>query len=346
MTDTQIDTHSESVHPEIANGIDVRDPVKAPIEADDPDALDIAAAREEIAKAGQPAAPVTEAKSTPAAPAAAAQAEPKPAEPAKPASPPDQMIPKARLDEVLSKLSEAERRNAFLEGALTARTEPKAEPAKQEPAAPQRTLDQIEAEKLALADQFDQGKISATEWEREKIALDREARALTEKPAAAAAPAQSDDLFLEVLTQKLEQKHPYSTLITNDTDWDFIEVKARQELTANGQPLTDSPADTLLLRQKMAELTDVYGPLMTGKTLNKSAPAGTGNPPATTPAASPTAAARAAKLGMAESLPPDISNLGGSPASGTEISETALLNMSDDEIGALPETTRRRILKT
>jgi hypothetical protein len=344
MTDTQTNTHSESVHPDIADGIEVREPVKAPIEADDPDALDIAAAREEIAKAGQPAAPATEPE--PAVPAAAAT-EPKPAEPPKPAAQPDQMIPKARLDEVLKKQGDLERRNAFLEGALSAVTPPKAEPAAPAtPEPPKRTIDQIEAEKLTLADQFDQGKISAKEWREKESALDREARALTERPAAAAAPAQGDELFLEALTQQLEQKHPYSTLITDDADWTFIEAKARQQLTAGGKSLTDSAADTLLLRQKMAELTDVYGPTLTGKSLKKSAPAGTGTPPANPPAASPTAAARAAKLGMAESMPPDISNLGGSPASGTEISDTALMNMSDDEIGALPEATRRRILKT
>ncbi|WP_341893746.1 hypothetical protein [Ferrovibrio terrae] len=348
MTVEQTSDHSDSVHPDLANGIEVRELVKAPIEADDPDALDIAAAKADIETAAKPAAAQPDSK--PAAPVApAATTTPPQTASAKPAGQPDQpMIPKARLDEVLKRQEDLVKRNAFLEGALSAGKPADTPAAPAAPAAPARTIAQIEADKLGLADQFDQGKLSAKEWREKEIALDREARALTEKPAAA--PVQQDDLFLESLTQQLEELHPYAKDgILDDAQWIFIETEARKSFSAEGKTIGEGSADTFLLRQRMAQLSDRFGPVMTGKDLKK--PAAANGPAATTqtttpPAPSATAAARAGKLGLAERIAPDISNLGGSAAPSTELSDAALMNMSDDEIGALPEATRRRILQT
>jgi hypothetical protein len=360
MTVPTTGNHSESVQTEPQPGLEVRDVVKAPIEADDPDAIELAEARalaEREANAGdgkadeadtknQPAPAATPAAAKPEAPAQAPAAKP---EAAKPAGQQDQpMIPKARLDEVLKKQSDLERRNAFLEGALSAQGQLKsgeAAPAAPEP--PKRTLDHIDADKVSLAKQFDEGKLSATEWQEKLVELDREARALS-APAPTANQQAGDDLFLEHLTDQLEQKHPYSKLIEEDSHWQFLETEAMRQLAAEGVRIGKSATDTFILRQRMAQLTDVYGPTMTGKSIQKKSagPAATTTTPPN-PAPAKSAAARAEKLDMAARHPADINQLGGSSTNDAgEISEAAILTMSDEEIAALPEATKRRILKS
>ncbi|WP_341702619.1 hypothetical protein [Ferrovibrio sp.] len=359
MTDTVNTTdHPESVSNR-TDGIEVREPVIAPMEADDVDAIEMADALKDVdaktADKGEPAQTTEPPK--PAAGAAAPQP-PKPeAEADKPApegaTTKPVMIPKARLDEVLGKLDEAARQNAYLQGKLDQAAaqpqpaKPAGEPPKAEPT-PDQILAGIEAEKLDLAEKYDRGEISTAEWKKREIELDRKGRQVQQDMLAPAraepAPAQTkDDLALDLATAELEKRHPYSTLITEESDWAFLEGKARQQLVAAGEVLDGSARAALLLRTTMAQLTDTYGPHMTGKVIEK---------PATKPVGqqqhqpSGTAAARGAKLTMADGLPPDINNLGGSAASSTEISEADILGMTDEDIAALPEATRRRILKT
>lgn len=362
MTVTPNNNHPDSVTTsERTDGVEVREPVKAPIEADDPDAIDIAEAQAAIEREQAAAKAAGQGEQT-GEPQAAPQGEPQaPQPPAQPQGQPQQqgpkaeppMIPKPRFDEVLGKADELARRNAFLEGQIAAMQSQK--PAGQaqgqpaaEPEKPKRTLEQIDADKVALAEEYDSGKLSTAEWKKREVELDREARQLMQQPAQASQqpPAGSDDLFLEQLTQQLEAKHPYSTLITDEADWAFIETKARQQLAAEGEKIGDDSRSTFLLRQKMAQLTDKYGPTLTGKQLQQPQVQRQGGQQQQQPGGSTKAQAREAKLQQADGMPPNINSLGGTAASSTEISEADILAMDDEAIAALPESTRRRFLQT
>jgi hypothetical protein len=75
---------------------------------------------------------------------------------------------------------------------------------------------------------------------------------------------------LETLTAELEDAHPYVHLISLDQDWRFLVLRASQELRGEGvilpteRPLTSR--EILTLRERIAKLSDRYGPALTGAT--------------------------------------------------------------------------------
>jgi len=340
----------------------------APIADDDPDAIMLREAQAQVEQEqGSKAEPEPEPTGTAASQEPPAQAGAQTETPATQGQP-TPMVPKPRLDEALNKLDETNRKIAFLEGRLAqSQSQPTAQPAQgtatPAPAQPVKTiteqLDALDMERIALAEKYDKGELSTVEWKKAETELDKRSRALLleqQKPAAAPQNPQGDDLFLDQVTDQLEQQHPYTVLITSDADWQFLEVKAREQLKAEGQTIGADSRSTFLLRQKMAQLTDTYGPAMTGKTIEKKAPpanAGQPNGGAAKPATqqpnagvSQTAQARAAKLDLAARHPVNTGTVGGAAATGETVSAADIENMSDEEIAALPPQTRRRFLQT
>ena len=313
-------------------------------------------------------------------PAKAVEAEGKKAEPvageAKPEAPKAEgeppMIPKPRFDQVLADREQAISAAAYWRGVAEARgtvTQPgvgeQETPAIGEPA---KTVDEqlaeVRTERIKLATRFDDGEMSAKEWEESRAKLEdkeREIRSSVEPaPAAPAAtpapqPTSSDDLYLDNLTTTLEDQHPFTLEIDEkDPRWAFLETEAWQQLGKEGVDITPDSRGTYVLRQRMAELTDVYGPIWTGKTseeLKKAKaeaepkvpeqqpPGNSGEQP------SKTAKAREAKLIANAEAPPDVSRLGAGGAQ-TEVSDAQIEGMTDEEIAALPEATRRRLMPT
>lgn len=297
------------------------------------------------------------------------------AAPAAPAAEATITVPKARLDAVLAARDRANQENAFLKGqidVLARQPAPSATPAPA-PAAPAKTqkeqLSDIDAAKVKLAERFDAGEISAKEWKQQETVLDAQGRELliqAQAPARAPQqPAQDDQLYLENLTAQLEDAHPYSVLIatTEGNKWAFLEAEARSHLLHQGVQLGTDARSLYALRETMAQLTDHYGPIWTGVPVDQAVAKVaeiTGRKPAGAPAAaarpatppapgglSRQAVERANKLALAGRHPPDPAAAGAAGASGTaDITDAQLAQLSDEEITALPEATRRRFIAT
>lgn len=291
------------------------------------------------------------------------------------------MIPKARLDEVLKDRDEAEQRAAYwqgrAEGSGGRKTGEGEEGKGEQQAAAEVTPDEIiaqgEKELLALAEKYEAGEVTERERVEQEIAINRtiqdarEKRLLDiqrqERGQQQQQPAKgSNDLYLDRLTAQLEVDHPYTAHIQGERHWNFLRDLAAEQLTAEGVTLTNDAVGTYTLRERMAMLTDDYGPIMTGITKEQLQSSNAGQQQGqqgqgqqgqqgqqqqtgqSQPGGmSPAAKARADKLALAEGHPPDTTNLGSS-GQHEEITEARINTMTDDEIAALPETTLRKIL--
>jgi len=319
---------------------------------DDVDNAELAEAR----KALDEAPPATEQAGQPAEQPPAAQPQPT----GKPAGKPDVtvetvMVPKARLDEVLRERAEAERRATYLQGALDAQRmapgaarPPAEQPAAQAPPSPEQRIGTVKAQRLALAKKYDDGEIDAAEFRKQDDAYEDQIwniRQETLRPASQPAPRQTpaNDLYLEEVTERLEAQHPYTTVLA-DTDMQFLVMKAKESLTAEGVRLGNDPRSLLLLRKRTAELSDTFGPMLTGKQLQPATSAANAGTPTQPAGMSAQAQARANKLALAASHPADIQNLGGPGQAAGVPTQQQIAAMSDEEIAALPESTRARIM--
>ena len=271
----------------------------------------------------------------------------------KAASEPDKslMIPKARLDEVLDAKSKAEQDAAYWKGVAAAQATalhpPVGDPGKDAAPLPQDRIKGLEAEIDAAWSKADEGELSLSEARKKEREIASQIRAIeeemspkkTELRESDALKARSEDLYLTEKTEELKQAHPYVGLITDAQDWTFLRHKALTALQQEGANLTPGPRADLMLRQRMAELTDVYGPSITGKALPKDQ----SKPNHTQSGMSPTAQARAEKLALAERQPPDTGALGRTGMK-DEITEADINSMSEEDIAALPESVRRKFL--
>lgn len=323
--------------------------------SDDLDDLELqnakAAAQAEEAK---PAAPGEPEVAQPAAAAApGAPEKPKGQQEQQPAAP---MIPKARFDEVNNKNDELARQNAFLAGQVealkvrgpAAPAPAAAPPAPATPPAADRLL-AVGTQIDALARKYDAGEISYAELKTQERALTNQEQAIREEILLAKVPQQQQptattDLYLDQLTATLETQHPYLAEIASEKDFAWLVEKAKDELAAERVELPKGPVGSYKLRERVAVLSDKFGPMLTGKTL--AIPGATPAAPApATPAApglSPDAQARAAKIAMQGNMPPNVASMTGS--AGEVISEASIENMSDDDLAALPIATRNRFL--
>lgn len=258
------------------------------------------------------------------------------------------MIPKARFDEVNSEVARLREQLAYQQGVIEAsqrQAPPTGDtPQAEAPKSPEERLAEVRGQKQTLAAKYDEGELSYAELtaEMDKLADAEDAiRAERLQPKEQAAPANGgDDLYLEERTTQLEDQHPYALEIKSQADWDFIGKKAVEELRAEGVTLTNDARGDLVLRERMAKLTDRYGPMLTGKDLSKS----TGQEQTTQPGGlSAQAEARKQKLAEADGHPPDLSN-SGSPGTPTEYTDDKVEGMSMEEIGDLPQSTRDRLL--
>ena len=276
------------------------------------------------------------------------------------------MIPKSRFDEAVgqerARTEEAMRAASYWKGVSDASGQKGSAPGQPEgPDQPeQKTPETVIAEERAklaeLATKYDDGDISTADFEKERAEIDDriwEARRSQITPEPKEEPAKVDPgegLYLDQLTAELEGKHPFTREIPdNDPRWNTLQQEALRALESEGVLLPPGDRGKFVLRQRMAELTDHYGPLWTGKTLEelKGETSDKEETPSEdeTPALSPTAKARADKLALADNHPPDTSKVG-STGDSTEVSDAAIEAMSDDQIAALPENVRRRILPT
>lgn len=338
-------------------------PIPSEAEPLDPGKAELARLRAEAeaeeAAAAAPAAPATPDPAI-AAPVAPVEAPPAPAAAAEPAAP--IMVPKARLDEALTRTRAAEAAALRMEGMLQALQRQPAAPAA--PAAPPApTLESlIQAEEARIeeaATRFDAGETTMVEFKRVERDAMAKIQSLREQAlyeaVTARLPAQqpmsmTDQIFLERRTAELEAANPWVGAIIQGGRIEGLVTMARAELEALGEPIQgDSPMETLRLREKVAELSGLYGPRWFPQhQIPAAAPAAPQRPApasATAPVARPAAPAAPAANALARvaAHPPNINQMG-SPAPATaDPTEEQIAAMTTDEIGALPASVRARL---
>ncbi len=184
---------------------------------------------------------------------------------------------------------------------------------------PAEELVQIRSTKLENAKLFDAGKISLEECIKRNDELDERAQDLREsmrQPVSQPQPA--EDLTLAERTAAIEEQNPVVKGLTED-EVDHLVGIAYQQAAREGKPIGTGPKATLDLRTRVAALaTRLYGQPEAAAAPSKPA-SGT-----TQPALSPAAQARAAKLDLAASHPPDVSQMG-SAATGAAPSDAETL---------------------
>ncbi len=340
----------------------------------DPMIAEMVAAEAEIAAAGTQAA--TEATGTEAKtgtePAAAAAA-PKD-------KGPTPMVPKARLDEVLSERDLYRDQVGYLRGLNDAKKAPATatQPASATEAAGQPAtkpadqggakVDEVEVaitaaeeKKLALAERYDNGEISSKEWKAQEIVIDKEIRTLvstresaridkirddSRREAHAAVQTNNFETVKNTVGLQLQAKHPNVAVIDalpkgmRDGIWQDITEQATQNLAAKGIDVKSSPQAKLMLIQEKARLTDnleAFG--LQGKA--PAAPVAPAGQPAQ-PKPSEAALARKAKIELANSQPPSITDMGAG-ADNAEITDDQIANMTEDQMADLIQRAPQRI---
>lgn len=270
-------------------------------------------------------------------------------------------VPLERFNEVNRAKAEAERRVAYLEGALAATrggttgTAPAeaGQPATQAPApAADPITAEIRQQRALLKDiagRFDRGEITLAEVEEARgQAEDRIAELNLERVQSIQQGRQPDSLADQAIEQThlntLYARHPYAANLTEQQATLLMNM-AQANLAMTGKPIRDgSKAETLRLREEVAKLSDTFGPQW-GVQRSQSATPGTNQqPPTTRPqqGLSPAAAARSAKMDLAAALPPDPAGFGqGAPA---DLTDAQIATMSDEDIAALPAHVQHRLL--
>jgi hypothetical protein len=301
-----------------------------------------------------PAAP--DAGAAPAAPAAGAAPGQKP-QGQKPI-----MVPKARLDEALRDRQHYSDMAHYLKGQLDIMAQTGRQPAPadagqpasqqqdQQPT-PQDRMKALRAEKLKVEKEYEEAQITS-EQRAEKLA-DIDDKIMDAKiEAKNPAPTKQTQAPSSVMDQALENAHavqleshfPYLKVM-DDQQLQFMSHMAHTEAAALGRPYGAGPAENIKLRQRVAELSNLYGPqwhpTFDPKQHQASPSPGT-QPGGKTP--SNAATARGKKLDLAAQLPPDTRNLGraGDPQT---ITAADIEKMSDIEIENLPQATRDKFLR-
>lgn len=233
---------------------------------DDPDVVALREAMAEAAGTVAPVAPVA-----PSTPAAA----PEPGETADSTPPP---VPYARVVQLTTANRALTEEAAYWKGVAEARANPApAAPAPAAAAPPAPTaMDQIRAGEAALMEavaQWEGGDLSASEMEtarlrslsqilnaRDEMFAARLLQVLGERiDNAAARPGLVDAQALEVQIATLNSRHTWLQVMT-DADLAALEQIAQTEAQLRGQPFPPGAAGVAKLRNRVAQLSDIYGP--------------------------------------------------------------------------------------
>lgn len=192
----------------------------------------------------------------------------------------------------------------------------------------------IDEQIIALAQQYDDGKISTADWKKQELALTDQRNALRIQPVAAPA---ANDTVMEQHAETLATDYPILNILTV-TQLEPFYGQAMAQAEAEGKPIANTNSGTMELRERMAKLaTNHYMPLLTKKAAASQPTPGSSGAPATpaAPTLSATAVAREAKLELAGNHPPNISNLGAGALGGDKSEAEILADLAafggDDE---------------
>lgn len=350
-----------------------QEPITAPVkteEADfvedfDPMIEEMKAAEAELAAGGGNAKPEDA-----AAPAGDA-AEPEKAAGAR-VSP---MIPKARLDEVLSENALLRDQVGYMRGVIDARqgqpaatpaTDPKPDTKQAQTQTPdpnqgnavdaiEQQIEAAEKKKLELAERYDEGEISSKQWKEQEIAIDKEIRQLSNQrlervreesrlEAHSVVSAKQKEEVVNETALNLQKAHPNVAVIdalppsVSKGVWEAITTQAAQNLAARGINVNDgSAASHVALVREKARLTDNLEAFgIAGKPVSSPQQPAAGNAPVQKKP-SDMAMNRAAKIDLANSQPPSTADMG-KGANNAELSETDIENMTEDQMADMLAT--------
>lgn len=299
------------------------------------------------------------------------QASPAPAQPTPTPTPAPQQ-PAARQPVVPAGVLAEERRKSraladevlYLKGALAARTQQQPDATTQPGGGGQQqqptAAEAIQAEGtriIAAAKQFDQGDLSMEQYKL--IELQAEDRIAALRAQHLIAHVQStqpagntvgiaDAHVLEQHLERMSQEHPWSALL-NDQEIDWLAAVARDEFRGRGQPITSgNHVDTLRLRQRVAELSDTFGPQwypnhqIVQPPTNAQPQQGVTRTPA---AGNQQRVQQVARLAtVANNQPPSLSQAGHADTGDAAMTSDKIGTMTEDEILALPRAVRDRFL--
>lgn len=274
------------------------------------------------------------------------------------------VVPYDRFADVNRRLQEERDRRQYLEGALAATrggpaSNGQPQPEQQEAPPPDPIADQIQAlrkQQKDLMAKVDTGEMLFAEVEEQRgqiedrIADLRQQRAREAQQTVAPAPESLADQAIEQAhLTSLYQRFPYAASLDDQQALRLADL-ARQELALEGQPDRGTKADTLRLRERVAMLSNTWGPKWG---LQPSRPVTTNQPqqqqpstqPQGQPPLSPAAKARQAAMGKAAALPPDPAAMGMAASAGG-LTDAQIASMDDEAIAALPAHVRHRILQS
>ena len=173
------------------------------------------------------------------------------ADPVEP-TPPGILIPKPRFDQVLARLDQLEKRNAYLEG-RTDQAALAAPGAKTEQVDPIVAIDEQIADVLGKADA---GEITITEMYRQTKALEAQktaTQAYMATPAQAAAAVQDTDVVRE--TASLREQNPWIDKVSEPLMKKAgVEAEERLKARYNVDRIAPTPRNTILLRREIVEV--------------------------------------------------------------------------------------------
>lgn len=273
-------------------------------------------------------------------PAGEAKPDAKPAEqPGAPGKREDAKVPVAAVYKERKARQAAELRAAELQGqvevlaALVQKPggEPEPDGAAGEPSQPADELTELYGQQEALAERFDKGEITAVEWKRQERELNEHIDQIKETRRNETA-VRTDQTLQEHVVQLVRDYPVLNKLSESQTK--ALEGLAYEEAKAEGKPIRAGVEGTKQLRERIAKIaTRLYG--------EPPKPTESAKPAEKAQGLSDAAAARDAKLKLAETMPPDVSKMG-SAASGATPSEEELLTrmsgLTDDEALALLES--------
>jgi hypothetical protein len=258
------------------------------------------------------------------------------------------LIPKGRFDEVLRERDKLIATAAYHKARADAAEA--AKPGKAEEAkapTPEEQIKTLRTQRLELAEKVDAGELTYKQAEQQRQQLEDAEQAVRDtvrKPAEQprAQPKADSGLYLEEKTKDIEKDHPYLAEIKDEGDFQFLVVKAVGELAKQGVRLPQgnlTEAQQLQLREKVAELSDEFGPVLTGKKLEIPGKKSGGES-----GPSKEAQAREAKLAVAESMPPDLTSTRSANPAGT-VDAASIVSMNEEDIAKLPKSVRESISK-
>jgi hypothetical protein len=268
------------------------------------------------------------------------------------------MIPKVRFDEKIAENADLSAQIQYLNAKVEAFermvSNPKATEEQKEKAAEQvvdaeqQARDAIEEKLIKAAEQYDDNEITMAQFKRIEMEAQRELSKMDReglvKEIAGSQPKRGLDAFSKFMIETLEEKHPYTTVITNNRHWDILKHEAMGQLADEG--IAYAPEDQewdMMWRTRMAELSDHYGPIWVPDAKFES-----GSESSTTTEGKPQdktsmAKAREKKLQAAEKFPPDTAKLGRAGTPTDVPTEAALMAMTDEEIENLPAAVRAKL---